>query len=460
MEERCTIITVESKIFNLNNNDENTIINYCKLQSHISRTLFNFINNNEITKDIKNELQRNYIKKYNIHARLFKSTFIDVKGKIQSILSNNKNYKKEQKDKLKKLNYKLNLILNKTNKSNKDKNALYHLYNKINHLNQLINNEVKVKSTWGSKVLLLNKNKDINEWKEKRDYRIYLIGSKDESFGNSLCQLQTLNKLKLTLPRDLGKKLELEVNFDYKKRNYDLLKTAIANKQALTYKIFKRSNSWYVQVSFELRNNCPYQASSIGVDVNYNLITTCHVKKDGNPSKFIDYNYDLEDTNKHQNNQILIDISNEIVYEAKENNKNIIIEDIKLDNNKRNCRKVSLVAYNKFRCYLRSKAIKEGVLVIEVNPAYSSFISKFKYMRRLGRSIHSCAAYVIGRRGMKFGERLPIQDACCLQSEKDKSSLKCWARLYKLRNVSSYLKSCYIGYSKITQNSALAVNYI
>ncbi len=101
METKSTTITVESKIFNLNEEDENTMINYCKIQSTISRTLFNFINHNEITKDVKNSLQRNYIKTYNIHARLFKSIFIDVKGKIQSLTSNNLNYKKFHIQKLK-----------------------------------------------------------------------------------------------------------------------------------------------------------------------------------------------------------------------------------------------------------------------------------------------------------------------------------------------------------------------
>lgn len=455
METKSTTITVESKIFNLNEEDENTIINYCKIQSSISRTLFNFINHNEITKDVKNSLQRNYIKTYNIHARLFKSIFIDVKGKIQSLISNNLNYKKFHIQKLKEVTVKKSKIVDKEIKTKKDKRNLWWLNNKINHLTQLIANKLKISAVWGSKTLLLNPSKSLDEWNEKRDYRIYLIGSKDESFGNQLCQLQNLNKLVLTLPKNLGKKLSLEVNFDYDKNNYKLFHQAIADNQALTYKIFKRNGSWFVQASFALRSECRYQPSSIGVDVNYNLITTCSVKEDGNPEEFINYKFDLEETNKNQNNQILSDVVNKIVQDAKENNKNIVVEDLQFATIKRNSRKVSLVAYNKFLTLLKSKAVKENVVVEEVNPAYTSFISKVKYKSKLGRTIHACAAYVIGRRGMKFNENLPNQIACCLQSEKDKFSWKNWAKFYKLKNVPNLAS-----FNEINQTSTLVVNYI
>jgi IS605 OrfB family transposase len=351
------------------------------------------------------------------------------------------NCKKYQIQKLQEIQIKKSKIDVKETKSKKDKSNLWWFNNKINNLTQLIANKLKISAVWGSKALLLNPNKDLDEWNEKRDYRIYLIGSKDETFGNSLCQLQNLDKLVLTLPKNLGKKLNLQVNFNYDKSNYKLFQQAIADGKALTYKIFKRNGSWFVQASFGLRNECTYQPSSIGVDVNYNLITTCSVKEDGNPEQFMNYKFDLEETNKYQNNQILSDVANAIVQDAKDNNKNIVVEDLQLATIKRNKRKVSLVAYNKFLTLLKCKAVKENVVVEEINPAYTSLISKVKYKDRLGRTIHACAAYVIGRRGMKFNENLPNQIACCLQSEKDKFSWKNWAKIYKLKNVSNYLMS-------------------
>ena len=46
-------------------------------------------------------------------------------------------------------------------------------------------------------------------------------------------------------------------------------------------------------------------------------------------------------------------------------------------------------------------------MVIKVHPAYTSQIGKLKYMRLFGLSIHICAAYVVGRRGMGLKESIP-----------------------------------------------------
>ncbi|HEY8488843.1 MAG TPA: transposase, partial [Thermaerobacter sp.] len=63
-------------------------------------------------------------------------------------------------------------------------------------------------------------------------------------------------------------------------------------------------------------------------------------------------------------------------------------------------------AYAAFCALLVSRAAREGVEVIEVNPAYTSVIGKIKFMARYGLSPHGAAAVAIARRGLKFGERL------------------------------------------------------
>lgn len=64
-----TTITVESKIYNPN---RNILEEFGVIQQSMARSLFNFLNNNEkIDKDTINFLQREYIKKFNIQARIF-----------------------------------------------------------------------------------------------------------------------------------------------------------------------------------------------------------------------------------------------------------------------------------------------------------------------------------------------------------------------------------------------------
>ena len=63
---------------------------------------------------------------------------------------------------------------------------------------------------------------------------------------------------------------------------------------------------------------------------------------------------------------------------------------------------LSGLTYSMFKSMLNSRAKRFGVEVIKVNPAFTSLIGHFKFMRPYGISSHSAAAMVIARRGMRF----------------------------------------------------------
>lgn len=75
--------------------------------------------------------------------------------------------------------------------------------------------------------------------------------------------------------------------------------------------------------------------------------------------------------------------------------------------NKTTNRKLSSFAYSKMKMLAYSKTVKYNIFNYAVNPAFTSFIAKIKYMKKLGLSIHSAAAIVIGRRAMNFKENVP-----------------------------------------------------
>ena len=244
----------------------------------------------------------------------------------------------------------------------------------------------------------------MEEWRIRRDYNLFFIGSKDESFGNQLCQLQNLQKLRITLPKYFeDKHLNLEVDFQKNKKIYKYFYSAISNNQALTYKIkynYKKKK-WYVFVSFTLTNECKkYKQGTIGLDLNYNLIALCSVSQNGNKESFHNIPFELTKNNSHKNTQILSNIANEIVEIAKKENKFITIEKLDFKNIFKD-EKLNYLVYQKFFTLLRSRAVKEGVLLISVNPAFTSIIGKLKYKKRFGTSVHSSAAYVIGRSSSK-----------------------------------------------------------
>jgi hypothetical protein len=93
------------------------------------------------------------------------------------------------------------------------------------------------------------------------------------------------------------------------------------------------------------------------------------------------------------------------------------------------------------------KALRRGLSIVQVNPAYSTVIGKHKYANAYGMSIHEAAAFVLARRGQGRKERLPKRIVAQLprlrkrliaeaerksQSEKMRNLLLKWA--YELYN--------------------------
>jgi hypothetical protein len=80
----------------------------------------------------------------------------------------------------------------------------------------------------------------------------------------------------------------------------------------------------------------------------------------------------------------------------------------------RQARMLSAFAYNRFHALLRFRAAREGVQVIEVNPAFTSVVGLVKFGPGYGLSPHASAAVAIARRGLRFGERLRSRSAFLL----------------------------------------------
>jgi len=101
---------------------------------------------------------------------------------------------------------------------------------------------------------------------------------------------------------------------------------------------------------------------------------------------------------------------------AKKTQKTIVIENLdfqrkksqlKEQHNPTHSRLLSSFAYSHIKNGLYSRGWKEGVEIAEVNPAYTSVIGRVKFSKRYGLSVHHAAALVIGRRHLKFSERIP-----------------------------------------------------
>ncbi len=100
---------------------------------------------------------------------------------------------------------------------------------------------------------------------------------------------------------------------------------------------------------------------------------------------------------------------------AESKNKPLIIEELDFqkkkatlrESNRAYARMLSSFSYNSIITHLKSRSSKLGVLIQQVNPAFTSIIGRITYAKRYGLSTHLAAALVIGRRYLRFSEKVP-----------------------------------------------------
>jgi IS605 OrfB family transposase len=86
-------------------------------------------------------------------------------------------------------------------------------------------------------------------------------------------------------------------------------------------------------------------------------------------------------------------------------------------------------AYSEFYKQLGSILSNRGIELITVNPAFTSIIGLFKYMRMYGLASDEAAALAIARRGMRLGERLPDSITAYVEVNSTKHVWSQWAEL-------------------------------
>ncbi len=72
---------------------------------------------------------------------------------------------------------------------------------------------------------------------------------------------------------------------------------------------------------------------------------------------------------------------------------------------------LSSFAYSKIIELIKSRSYDKGIEVIEINPAYTSKIGKFKYQNKYKLTTHQAAALVIARRGLlSYEKTIEVKD--------------------------------------------------
>ena len=343
-----------------------------------------------------------YQAKYLISKRHFDSIRKLLEGKVSSILSLNKNYIIETKDKIKSIEKDLSKQI-KTYNSYKEKyksnnnqlspietNLKKNLFKKINYnqkrldrLNSKLKHLEEIKKTgnvricFGSNKLFrqqfeVNKTNNLTEFKNheqwyqefnyQRSKEFTLIGSKDETTGNNNAQIShvkdNLFNLKLNINHKANKITDKYVNITFTlNHEVNTLKQIIVNNngknkelwQALTYKLTKQRtkhhiNKYVVSISFEkhlIKHTYTSKNNGcIGVDINQDHLAVVNLDNKGNLLNIYTYEYDLNGSKNQNNNSISLAVKDLITLAVKLN-KPIVIEELDFSSKKKTLKSVN-----------------------------------------------------------------------------------------------------------------------
>jgi hypothetical protein len=244
---------------------------------------------------------------------------------------------------------------------------------------------------------------------------VFIVGSKDESYGNQICQWDG-NNLKFRVPNCLEAKFGKSVtsaigNFD---RNLNRLPEAGAK----TWHFYRQDNRWVVAVQFTplpvSQVSRPIEYGCIGIDLNPREIGWAYIDDRGNLSSSGKIPMQMGLPHGKQEAQIvgailqLAELATAFACPIVCESLDFIGKKAQLrEKGRKYARMLSGWAYSRFDRLLESILSNRGICLLRRNPAYTSLIGLVKYARMYGLSSDIAAAIAIARRGMNGSERLP-----------------------------------------------------
>ncbi|MDJ0620887.1 MAG: IS200/IS605 family accessory protein TnpB-related protein [Calothrix sp. MO_192.B10] len=389
----------------------------------------------------KSKLNTELQQKFGINKRQANSVVAEIDGKISSAKECRKLHIKNIKGQLKSVNKYLKTWekrikdYKKAKKAKKFKqshikDACSIRYNpcrmtELQVAKQRINQKKRRKYVLEQKLEYL-KNKPLEVNLGNVGSQFTFVGSKGETSGNQICQLDTDGNLKIRVPRCLeseyGSYITIpEVTFKYGQQH---IEAALTIGQALTYRFYYKDFSWYCAISTdvpEVPTQSKFGKGAIGIDLNPSVIGWTYVDAEGNLKDSGQFKINLHSRNTGQVEAVLADIAAQVVLLAETYECPVVIEDLDFsakkeqlkERGKRYARMLNGFAFSKWEEVLQRRCFNRGIDLIKVNPAYTSIQGLTKYMGMYGLSSDTAAALVVARRGIRtksfkrFSERLP-----------------------------------------------------
>ena len=290
--------------------------------------------------------------------------------------------------------------------------------------------------------------------------QVFIVGSKDESYGNQVCQWDG-NTLTFRVPSCLEQQYGEYVQSTI--GNFDRGINRLPAIGAKTWHYYYKDGKWCIAVQFTATSVEKVSRHSsygcIGIDMNPGSIGWAYVDKDGNLKAHGQIPLQMDLPKGQQNTQIiaacfqLLTLANTfacpVVCEELDFSKKK--EQLK-ERGRKYARMLSGWAYSRFYKLLGSILSNRGIYLMTVNPAYTSLIGLVKYARQYGLASDEAAAIAIARRGMKLTEQLPSAITAYLEVNSKKHVWHWWSKLNTLIKKSSEIGSRHSYYSITVSN--------
>lgn len=238
------------------------------------------------------------------------------------------------------------------------------------------------------------------EWQSIRNSQLYSTGDKTKS-GNPNIRIKDGGIL-INDPSSRGKWIEGKL-FLPEKFNPDY--------RCYSVRLLHRNGKFKVIISWEeTTESIPVREGSIGVDCNPDGVAISELDGDGN---LVSHRYikkqRIQFASSNKRDYDVRELAKEVVNYAKDKSRPVVIEKLDFRKGKKSYKKFNRMKsnflYRKILDAIKGRAMKLGVPILEVNPAFTSVLGKLKYRKMYSLNDHSSAAMVIGRRGMEMKER-------------------------------------------------------
>ena len=204
----------------------------------------------------------------------------------------------------------------------------------------------------------------------------------------------------------------------FKYMSKELWKVLENKSSPVTVSIIRKNSKYYLHISITLQYTSETiytrkEYGTVGIDFNKGMLAVAETDQAGNLTNIFQrkFAFGKRGKTKAQLSLILSDICSYAIA----NGKDIVIEDLKSFKKKKSKTNkakteqgkeyndmLHKLPYSMYLQLIEDLCFKRKISLIKINPYNTSKIARQKFCKKMSLNIHSGAAYVIARRGMKI----------------------------------------------------------